>query len=152
MADSKIFEAYDLHIGRRLRELRESRGLTQAQLAAQLGVTFQQLQKYERGVNRVAASRLYQAALVLDVQVADLMPPRTGGQARAAVDRIGDTAAGAALAIAWDVLTEGERRAVMTVVVGMTGDRASPLLGSMPEQADLIRSRRAATVLAEAHH
>ena len=51
-------EALDQHFGRRLRELRVSRGLTQQQVADVLGTCFQQVQKYETGRDRISASRL----------------------------------------------------------------------------------------------
>lgn len=59
----------DLHVGRRLRLLRRSRGLSQARLAEAIGVTFQQVQKYERGANRLSASKLYEAAAALGVAI-----------------------------------------------------------------------------------
>jgi transcriptional regulator with XRE-family HTH domain len=46
--------------------------MTQDQLARQLGVTFQQIQKYEKGVNRVSAARLYEICRVLDVPIASM--------------------------------------------------------------------------------
>jgi transcriptional regulator with XRE-family HTH domain len=55
----------DAHVGQRLRALREAAGLTQADLAAKMGFSFQQLQKYERGINRVACSRLVEFATIL---------------------------------------------------------------------------------------
>ena len=59
----------DVHVGKRLRLRREMVGVTQEQLAKAIGVTFQQVQKYERGSNRVSASRLYDIARVLGVQI-----------------------------------------------------------------------------------
>lgn len=59
----------DLNVGRRLKERRKELNLSQKALAVQVGVTFQQLQKYESGINRVAASRLYELAEVLDVSL-----------------------------------------------------------------------------------
>lgn len=59
----------DVHIGRRIRERRMLMGLSQEQLARLLGVTFQQIQKYERGTNRVGASRLVELARILQVPV-----------------------------------------------------------------------------------
>lgn len=55
----------DIAIGARIRTRREELRITQAQLAAGAGVTFQQIQKYERGVNRVSAARLLRIAAVL---------------------------------------------------------------------------------------
>ncbi|MEF2073653.1 helix-turn-helix domain-containing protein [Consotaella aegiceratis] len=60
----------DLFVGERLRELRTDRGISQQTLGEALGVTFQQLQKYEKGINRISASRLYRAAKALGVEPA----------------------------------------------------------------------------------
>lgn len=62
----------DVHVGARIRERRVGLGMSQEKLAAEIGVSFQQLQKYERGANRVGASRLYSLARALDVQVESL--------------------------------------------------------------------------------
>ena len=59
----------DAHVGARIRLRRKLLGLSQQQLAARLGLTFQQVQKYERGVNRVSASKLYETAQVLQASV-----------------------------------------------------------------------------------
>ncbi len=60
----------DLHVGQRIRERRTMLGLTQQQLADLIGVTYQQAHKYEKGINRVSAGRLYEIAQVLGVEVA----------------------------------------------------------------------------------
>lgn len=59
----------DAHVGLRLRQRRILLGLSQERLAAALGLTFQQVQKYERGANRVSASRLYELSRVLEVPI-----------------------------------------------------------------------------------
>lgn len=59
----------DIHVGNRIRLRRTVLGLSQDQLGSLLGLTFQQIQKYERGVNRVSASRIWDVANVLDVDV-----------------------------------------------------------------------------------
>jgi transcriptional regulator with XRE-family HTH domain len=59
----------DRHVGARVRERRIMMGLTQQQLADLLGVTYQQAHKYERGINRVSAGRLYEVSRVLSVPV-----------------------------------------------------------------------------------
>lgn len=60
----------DLHLGRRLRRRRRLLGLTQQQLAVQVGIRFQQIQKYECGANRISAARLWQLAEALETPVA----------------------------------------------------------------------------------
>ena len=57
----------DVHIGKRIRMLRLTRNLSQTDLAKRLGITFQQIQKYERGANRVGAGRLQEMANLLSV-------------------------------------------------------------------------------------
>ena len=59
----------DVEIGRKIRALRLERGLSQSQLADAIGLTFQQVQKYEKGTNRVSAGRLQQIADKLGVPV-----------------------------------------------------------------------------------
>jgi transcriptional regulator with XRE-family HTH domain len=61
--------ATDVHVGKRMRMRRLMLQMSQEAFAAKLGVTFQQVQKYEKGVNRVSASRLQQACNVLQVPV-----------------------------------------------------------------------------------
>lgn len=59
----------DAHVGDRLRALREQRGMSQEALGQRVDVSFQQIQKYERGANRVGASRLFEFAQVFNVPV-----------------------------------------------------------------------------------
>lgn len=59
----------DVHVGARLRLRRNLLGMSQEQLGKSSGLTFQQIQKYERGANRMGASRLFQFAKLLDVPV-----------------------------------------------------------------------------------
>jgi transcriptional regulator with XRE-family HTH domain len=61
--------AADRHVGTRIRERRIMLGLSQQQLAQMIGVTYQQAHKYERGLNRISAGRLYEIAQVLGVPV-----------------------------------------------------------------------------------
>jgi transcriptional regulator with XRE-family HTH domain len=58
----------DIHVGSRVRLRRSMRGMSQEQLGAAIGLTFQQVQKYERAANRIGASRLWQLSRVLDVR------------------------------------------------------------------------------------
>lgn len=59
----------DVHVGSRIRLRRTLMGLSQERLGEALGLTFQQVQKYERGINRVGASRLYDLSRALDVPI-----------------------------------------------------------------------------------
>jgi transcriptional regulator with XRE-family HTH domain len=59
----------DIYVGRRLRQQRKYLGLSQHKVGEQVGITFQQIQKYERGTNGIRASRLYDLANVLQVPI-----------------------------------------------------------------------------------
>ena len=59
----------DVHVGARLRQRRTLLGMSQTKVGESVGLTFQQIQKYERGSNRMGSSRLYEFANVLDVPV-----------------------------------------------------------------------------------
>lgn len=60
----------DVHVGKRIRHRRWMVGMTQQQLADQVGIKFQQIQKYETGMNRVSASRLWDISATLGVPIA----------------------------------------------------------------------------------
>jgi DNA-binding XRE family transcriptional regulator len=64
--------AVDRYIGARMREQRLALDMSQAQLGGELGVSFQQIQKYERGVNRVSAARLYTICKALNVSLSSM--------------------------------------------------------------------------------
>ncbi|MFO7758337.1 MAG: helix-turn-helix transcriptional regulator [Roseovarius sp.] len=85
----------DVHVGKRVRHRRWLVGMTQQQLAAAVGIKFQQIQKYETGANRVSASRLWDIAAALDVQVSFFFdgieePERVDGAGNLSDDIIGD--------------------------------------------------------------
>ena len=75
----------DIHVGSRVRMRRTLLGMSQEKLGNALGLTFQQIQKYERGANRIGSSRLYKLSGILDVPVNyffDDMPDDTGKRSR----------------------------------------------------------------------
>lgn len=69
--DKALVEAKHLNkkIGAKFREIRQIRGMTQTDLADRLGLSFQQVQKYETGTNRISAARLFQTARIVEVPV-----------------------------------------------------------------------------------
>lgn len=75
----KRIDVNDIEIGRRLRVRREFVGLSQTELANAVGVTFQQIQKYEKGGNRVSGSRLVMLAKALKCQPADFFGDGANG-------------------------------------------------------------------------
>lgn len=68
----------DLFVGQRIRTVREALNISQETLAQRVGVSFQQLQKYENGTNRIAAGRLYQVAEALGVEPGSFFPSAAG--------------------------------------------------------------------------
>ncbi|UPT62873.1 MAG: helix-turn-helix domain-containing protein [Hyphomonadaceae bacterium JAD_PAG50586_4] len=87
MNDERAANAIDRKIGQRVRTRRLEIGMSQERLAELLGVTFQQVQKYEKGVNRIAASRLYDIAASLDMPAARFFENLSGGRVGVAEDR-----------------------------------------------------------------
>src|SRR5213075_2885231 len=69
MASKGFPNPIDVHVGSRIRLRRTLLGMSQERLAEAIGLTFQQVQKYERGANRVGSSRLFDLSRVLDVTV-----------------------------------------------------------------------------------
>jgi transcriptional regulator with XRE-family HTH domain len=66
---------HDIEIGFRVRKIRQDLRLTQSDVAAELHITYQQLQKYEQGINKIPASRITKLAKILNVSEQDLLRP-----------------------------------------------------------------------------
>ena len=94
----------DVHVGGRIRLRRTLLGLSQEKLGEMIGLTFQQVQKYERGSNRVGASRLFDLSRVLDVPMSfffedmDEQPPAKSSRRRGGEDRAQASNAGTPIA------------------------------------------------------
>lgn len=97
MNDERAANAVDRKLGQRVRSRRLEIGMSQEKLAELLGVTFQQVQKYEKGVNRIAASRLFDIAAALDIPIArffeNIGTSRAGGVAETRQEFIDDALA-----------------------------------------------------------
>ena len=109
-------EDIDKWVGQRIGELRRAHGLSQSALASSLGLSFQQVQKYEAGLNRVSAARLYQLSQSFACPVSEFFPPEevTSGAKvhRSTIDK--DCAA---LMTTFPRITDaGLRRSVLDVV------------------------------------
>ncbi|MDK8873202.1 helix-turn-helix transcriptional regulator [Paracoccus sp. SSJ] len=76
----------DVHVGKRIRHRRWMIGMTQQQLAEKVGIKFQQIQKYETGMNRVSASRLWDIAQAVDVPVSFFFEGLDDGHVHNAVE------------------------------------------------------------------
>jgi len=97
MNDERAANAIDRKLGQRVRTRRLEIGMSQERLAELLGVTFQQVQKYEKGINRIAASRLLDISGALDMPISrlyeGLVARNAGGVAEPSKDYIDDALA-----------------------------------------------------------
>jgi transcriptional regulator with XRE-family HTH domain len=80
MVGAKVHNPTDQHIGERVRMYRVKAGISQTDLGRHLGITFQQIQKYEKGVNRIGAGRLQQISEALSIPVALLFDDLPGSK------------------------------------------------------------------------
>ena len=85
MKDERAANAVDKKLGQRVRARRLEIGMSQERLAELLGITFQQVQKYEKGVNRIGAGRLFEVARILNVPV-DFFYEGVGSSSKADTD------------------------------------------------------------------
>ena len=106
MTSSTASEA-DVLIGKTIRARREKLGMTQATLASHIGVTFQQVQKYERGANRVSAAAMLKVAHALQCSVADLYDDP---------DPKGTSASERTILKLWSQLREPEQEAIVAMI------------------------------------
>jgi transcriptional regulator with XRE-family HTH domain len=119
-ADPRAASSVDREIGARVRARRLETGTSQTSLADAIGVTFQQVQKYEGGVNRVSASTLMEIARALGVSVSALLPRSSGaGEADLAVFDDPQTHQTAQLIMSMNA--EG-RRVLLSIVRALAAD------------------------------
>ncbi|HYX40944.1 MAG TPA: helix-turn-helix transcriptional regulator [Pyrinomonadaceae bacterium] len=123
----------DIEVGHRIRIERLARGLSQTALANQLGVTFQQVQKYEKGVNRVGAGRLTKIAEVLGIEVGtffgakDMMQGDDAKEGAASPLKLLTVSGAFRLLRAYgDIEDSGLRRAIVDLVEQISSQKRSP--------------------------
>jgi transcriptional regulator with XRE-family HTH domain len=113
----------DIEVGRRVRALRLERDMSQTALADRLGLTFQQVQKYEKGVNRIGAGRLQTIAEIFQVSITDMFAdaqPAAHGQQ--SVYELVDSAAALRLLRAYTRLPNSKlKQALVQMAVAMAG-------------------------------
>ena len=130
---AKALNPIDKHVGNRIRMRRMMLGMSQGTLGTALGLTFQQVQKYEKGANRVGASRLQQISQALQVPVAFFfegappLPGRSNGAndepAQADVSNFLTTSEGLALSQAFMRIKDATlRRRIVDLVQGIAGE------------------------------
>jgi len=100
--ESVVKHPVDVHVGKRVRHRRWMVGMTQQQLAEKVGIKFQQIQKYETGMNRVSASRLWDIAEALSVPVSYFF------EGMDSVDVVSPEAASGASNLPSDILADKE--------------------------------------------
>ena len=121
-------EEVDAFVGARISLRRSAMGLSQTALAQRIGISFQQVQKYETGQNRISASRLHRVATVLATSVEAFFPPVATARDPAdtgweALRHITATADGRAVATAFPLIEDRElRKAVARVVRALARD------------------------------
>ncbi|SCB37561.1 helix-turn-helix domain-containing protein [Rhizobium hainanense] len=123
-----IATAFDAEVGARIRSRRKLLGISQSSLGERLGITFQQIQKYEKGTNRVGASRLQGIATLLGTTPAALLGEQVDGTAQKspeleAIEKMIGTSEGAALNRAFAKITDaGIRRSIIGLVKTLASD------------------------------
>jgi transcriptional regulator with XRE-family HTH domain len=130
MARTGERDAVDAYVGARIGLRRSALGLSQTALAQRLGISFQQVQKYETGQNRISASRLYRTAVVLGASVEAFFPPVEPGAAQAdgadgwaALRSITATVDGRAVATDFPRIADRDlRKAVARIVRALGGE------------------------------
>lgn len=111
----------DISVGQRVRAIRELRGLTQTDLAKATGVTFQQIQKYERGTNRVSASRLMLISHALGQPVSAFFEAEEPG-ASDGLDLFSVSGSKALLEAYGRIETPDQRRIVVALARSLAGE------------------------------
>jgi len=113
----------DAHVGERIRLRRTEAGLTQEQLAAALGISYQQVQKYETGANRVSAGRMLEIAHKLGIDVGDLFKGLQDGSAGPPLEHGGHQRAAIELVRTFSRIKDPEVRAAISGLVKTIVDR-----------------------------
>jgi len=116
----------DVGVGLNLRRVRLARGMSQAELADALGITFQQIQKYERAANRVSASMLVKAARFLGVSAADLLPGDEDAPPPEAFSRHTAVSGAAEVLNAYSEIPNPALRSAILHVMRELADKSSP--------------------------
>lgn len=112
----------DAYVGSRISLRRSAMGLSQTALARQLGISFQQVQKYETGTNRISASRLHRVAMILGTSVESFFPAaeREAAGDGAMLRMLTATADGRAIALDFPMIERSDvRKAVAKVVAAL---------------------------------
>jgi transcriptional regulator with XRE-family HTH domain len=120
MAGQRSPRDVDVHVSSRLRMARRARGITQEGLAHRLGITFQQVQKYEKGSNRISAGRLHQIAVIMEVPITfffeGVSPAGKIDPEKMRANRFLGTRHGTAIAVAFPHLGKRTQQAILDLI------------------------------------
>ena len=120
----------DIALGARVRLRRKELGMSQDQLARAVGITFQQVQKYEHGTNRISFSRLAEIAEALDCSVSDLVGNLDRSKSSGALSRqiamLAETGAADLLEAYASIESSKRRRAILNLARQLATDQAEP--------------------------
>ena len=115
---SKQQDPLDIEVGRRVRALRLEKGMSQEKLGNQVALTFQQIQKYENGTNRIGAAKLQRIAQILGVSVSALYPdPVPAGRTSQEVAELIDTGSTLRLLRAYSRMRSPSLQRALTTLV-----------------------------------
>jgi transcriptional regulator with XRE-family HTH domain len=112
----------DVEVGRRVRAFRLNKGLSQEKLGDELGITFQQVQKYEKGVNRIGAGRLQRIAEILGVPVSEFFASSGSAPSAGNLYELVDTASALRLLRAYARIPDPQVKQAVTVLVEKIAD------------------------------
>jgi transcriptional regulator with XRE-family HTH domain len=124
MVVSKSASEIDVHVGLMVRHRREALGISQARLGRHLGLTFSQIQKYEKGANRIGAGRLHQLAGFLGVTPAHFFEGLQGGPVTPAANGSVRRDEVTTLSDAFSAIHDRETRASVLALVRSLADAA----------------------------
>jgi transcriptional regulator with XRE-family HTH domain len=131
VSTSKSASEIDVHVGQMMRRRREALGISQGRLGRHLGLTFSQIQKYEKGMNRIGAGRLYQIASFLGVPPSTFFDGLGGEHSAHPANGVGRRDEVATLSDAFAAIEDEETRAsVLALLRSMAADAAArPMRG-----------------------
>ena len=126
MASKGFPNPVDVHVGARVRQRRMMMGMSQASLGEAIGLTFQQIQKYERGANRISASRLWGLAVALETPVAYFFADMDQPNTAATDDLMGRRETLEMVRAYWRIEDPGLRKSVFAHIKAIAGESAEP--------------------------
>jgi transcriptional regulator with XRE-family HTH domain len=121
-------QTVDKIVGRNVRIYRLAKGLSQTDLANELGITFQQIQKYEKGTNRVGSGRLFEISTILGISVMQLFEGSKGAQAKnddaSPINLLADPLSLRLVQAFSEIAERRTRHSLVVLVESMTGQKA----------------------------